>query len=434
MAKITHVHAREVLDSRGFPTVEVEVAAGENVASSIVPSGASTGAYEAVELRDGDAKRYLGKGTLNAVANVNNELKNLVIGLDSDDQAGLDQRMMELDGTPNKGKLGANAILGVSLSALKLSARTHGQELYEYVGQLSGEEATLLPCPMMNIMNGGKHADSGLDIQEFMIMPVGFNSFREALRAGSEIFQHLKKILQKNGLGTAVGDEGGFAPNLPYNEKAFEFIMQAISAAGYMAGKDVFLAIDGAASEFYDAENGVYNFKVKGELQHLKAAELADFYGAMCQEYPIISIEDGFAEDDWDGFAHFNAVHGTKVQNVGDDLYVTNVTRLQTGIEKKATNSILIKLNQIGTVTETMAAIKLARANQMTAVVSHRSGETEDTTIADFVVGMATGQIKTGSLSRTDRIAKYNQLLRIEEKLGSKARYLGKDVFYNLQS
>ena len=432
MAIITSIKGREVLDSRGFPTVEVEMAAGDLKVISIVPSGASTGAHEAIELRDGDKQRYLGKGVLTAVGHVNGEIAAAIIGMDSADQAGIDAKLIALDGTPNKGRWGANAILGVSLAALRLTALEQKKPLFTYIGELSGDRGTLLPVPMMNIMNGGKHADSGLDIQEFMIMPLGFHKFSEALRAGSEVFHHLKKILAANGLQTAVGDEGGFAPNLPYNEKALDYIMEAITAAGYQPGTQVAIALDCAASEFYEAATQQYHLKVEGVAQTMTATELGDFYGKLVEKYPIISIEDGFAEDDWQGFADFTARYGQKVQVVGDDLYVTNVARLQTGIAQHASNSILIKLNQIGTVSETMAAVKMARENKYTAVISHRSGETEDTTIADLVVGMATGQIKTGSLSRTDRIAKYNQLLRIEEALGNQAQFNGRAVFYNL--
>lgn len=419
MATITNVHARQVLDSRGNPTVEVDLYSENMFARAIVPSGASTGVHEAVELRDGDKSKYLGKGVLNAVKNVNEVIKPAIVGHDIFDQEGLDKKLIELDGTENKGKLGANAILGVSLACAHLAAKEKGGFLYEYLNP----EARLLPVPMMNIMNGGKHADSGLDIQEFMVMPVGAGSFTEALRTGSEIFHNLKKILKKNNLGTGVGDEGGFAPNLPNNEEAFKLILEAIGQAGYKAGENVMLAIDAAASEFYDKDKGKYMIKVGGEPQELSNEEMADYYISLVDQFPLISIEDGHDEDDWDGWVMMMEKLGSKIQIVGDDLLVTNVKRLKDGIEKKAANSILIKLNQIGTITETIDAIKTAKEAGWTSVVSHRSGETEDTTISDFVVAMETGQIKTGSLCRTDRVCKYNQLLRIEEHLGDKAKY-----------
>jgi len=426
MTAIKNVRAREVLDSRGNPTVEVELFTENLMARAIVPSGASTGVHEACELRDGDKARYGGKGVLKAVENVNGEIADGVRGRDVFDQEGLDEFLIELDGTANKSRLGANAILGVSLACAHAAAKEKGLSLFRY---LNGE-ASLLPTPMMNIMNGGQHADSGLDIQEFMIMPVSAKSFAEALRMGAEVFHALKKILKENHLGTAVGDEGGFAPNLPHNEAAFDYILKAIEAAGYAPGEDVMLAIDAAASEFF--EDGKYNIKVDGEQKSLSTDELVEFYAGLCEKYPLISLEDPFGEDDWAGFAKLKAKVGDKIQIVGDDLLVTNVERLKKGIAENACNSILIKVNQIGTLTETVAAIKMAHEAGWTAVVSHRSGETEDTTIADLVVGMQTGQIKTGSLSRTDRICKYNQLLRIEEELGSDARYLGKEVFTNL--
>ena len=393
--------------------------AGEFYGRAMVPSGASTGEHEAVELRDGDATRYGGKGVLKAISNVEGELATAVMGMDTLDQAALDRTMIELDGTPNKGRLGANAILGVSLANAYAAAHEKGVPLFKSLNP----EATLLPVPMMNIMNGGRHADSGLDIQEFMIMPVGAPSFKEALRMGAEIFHHLKKILKEAGLSTSVGDEGGFAPNLPHNEAAFEYILKAVAAAGYRAGDDVLLAIDAAASEFHQ-EDG-YHIKVNGEPRVLSSAEMVDFYVSLTEKFPLVSIEDGFDEDDWDGFTALMERLGDKAQLMGDDLLVTNVTRLKTGIEKKACNSILIKLNQIGTLTETVETIRMAHAAGWTAVVSHRSGETEDTTIADLVVALETGQIKTGSLCRTDRVAKYNQLLRIEETLGATAVYPG---------
>ncbi len=429
MAKITKIHAREVLDSRGNPTVEVEVTTDAGFGRAIVPSGASTGVHEAVELRDGDDSRYGGKGVLKAVANVKGELADAVVGMNSDDQEGLDRKMIELDGTENKGRLGANAILGVSMACARASADERGVELFEYLNP----EAVTLPLPMMNVMNGGQHADSGLDIQEFMIVPIGGDNFREALRMGAETFHALKKILKDEGVSTAVGDEGGFSPNLPNNEAALNFVVRAIEKAGYRPWKDIMIALDCAASEFYDKEAGVYKLKVDGKPEELSSGELAAYYDILLRKYPIISIEDGHAEDDWEGFASMlKSVEG-KIQIVGDDLLVTNTKRLQKGIDEKACNSILIKVNQIGTLTETIGAIDMARENNWTAVVSHRSGETEDTTIADLAVAKETGQIKTGSLSRTDRICKYNQLLRIEEKLGDKADFIGGRAFYNLE-
>ena len=421
MPQIKDVHARQILDSRGNPTIEVDIYSEDNHARAMIPSGASTGIHEAVELRDGDNSKYFGQGVLKAVSNVNDIIKPAVIGHDIFDQEGLDKKLIELDGTENKGKLGANAILGVSLACARLAANSKNQFLFEYLNP----KAVRMPVPMMNIMNGGKHADSGLDIQEFMIMPVGAKSFAEALRMGSEIFHTLKKILKKNNLGTGVGDEGGFAPNLPNNEAAFDLIVEAINQAGYKAGENVKLAIDPAASEFYDKEKGVYKIKVDGNPKELSSAEMVGYWEGLAKKYPLISIEDGLSEDDWDGWVLQQKNQGDKIQIVGDDLLVTNVKRLQKAIEMKAANSILIKLNQIGTLTETIQAIKMAKEAGWTAVVSHRSGETEDTTIADLVVAMETGQIKTGSLCRTDRICKYNQLLRIEEHLGNKAVYTG---------
>lgn len=442
MAKISKVFAREVLDSRGNPTVEVEVTLeGGYFGRAIVPSGASTGAHEAVELRDRDNGRYLGKGVLKAVSNVNGEISECVVGMDAADQSGIDNAMIALDGTLNKGRLGANAILGVSMACARASAEADGKMLYERFGKMSETQgagaqdsdgvsavvgarhskAVALPCPMMNIMNGGKHADSGLNIQEFMVMPVGASSFKEALRMGAEIFHNLKKILSEKGLATSVGDEGGFAPALPDNEAALKVIMEAISSAGYKAGEDVVLAVDAAASEFY--KDGKYNLKINGMGVSYDSAQMVAFYEDLVARYPIASIEDGLAEDDWDGWKMLTQKLGSHVQIVGDDLLVTNVERLARAIKEGTCNSILIKLNQIGTVSETISAIKMAHEAGFTAVVSHRSGETEDTTIADFVVGLGTGQIKTGSLCRSERIAKYNQLLRIEEHLGEKATF-----------
>jgi len=425
MGELKKLHARQVLDSRGNPTVEVEAYSENNMARAIVPSGASTGVHEAVELRDGDKSVYMGKGVTKAVANVNDVIAPEVMGHDIFDQTGLDRKLIDLDGTENKGKLGANAILGVSLAVAHLAAKEQNVALFEYLNP----DATLLPVPMMNIINGGQHADSGLDIQEFMIMPVGAPSFAEALRMGSEIFHNLKKILKKDGLATSVGDEGGFAPNLPNNAAAFEYISKAVEAAGYKLGHEVMLAVDAAASEFYNKETAKYSIDGK----ELTSEEMVDYYEDLANKFPIISIEDGLDEDDWDGWTKLNKRIGNKVQLVGDDLLVTNVKRLKEGIEKKIGNSILIKLNQIGTLTETIEAINMANDANWTAVVSHRSGETEDTTISDLVVAMQTGQIKTGSLCRTDRICKYNQLLRIEEQLGDKARYKGIEVFNNIQ-
>ena len=429
MAYIEDVLAREVLDSRGNPTVEVEVLLDDGTEGrAIVPSGASTGVHEAVELRDGDKGRYLGKGTLTAVKNVNEIIADEVIGLDPFDQPGLDKLLIELDGTPNKGKLGANAILGVSLAVARAAADSIGMPLFQYLGGVNGK---VLPVPMMNILNGGSHADNTVDIQEFMIMPVGADCFREALRMGAETFHNLKKILKEKGLNTNVGDEGGYAPNLATNEEAIQVIIEAIKQAGYEPGKDICIALDCAASEFYDEEKNVYDWKGEGRI--MTAAELCAFYEDICAKYPVLSIEDGMAEDDWDGWKLLVEKIGDRVQLVGDDLFVTNTERLKKGIEEKAANSILIKVNQIGTLTETLDAIEMAKKAGFTAVVSHRSGETEDTTIADLVVGVNAGFIKTGSASRTDRICKYNQLMRIEEILGEAAQYAGMDAFYNLK-
>lgn len=425
MAKISELKAREILDSRGNPTVEVDIKLEDgSFGRAAVPSGASTGSYEAVELRDGE-KRYGKKGVEKAVNNVNSEIKNAIIGKEFD-QKSIDQSMIDLDGTQNKGRLGANAILGVSLAFSHAAAKNKGMKLYEYFAEISSNEnPNKLPVPMMNILNGGKHAENSTDLQEFMIMPVGAPNFKEALRYGAETFHALKKILGERGLNTSVGDEGGFAPSLPSNEAALEVIVDAIKEAGYEVGKDIAIAIDGAATELY--ENGKYELKTEGKS--LTSGEMVDFYADWLEKYPIISIEDGLAEDDWEGYELFTQKLGDKVQIVGDDLFVTNIKRLREGIDRKVTNSILIKLNQIGTVSETIDAIKMAHDAGFTAVISHRSGETEDTTIADFVVGLGTGQIKTGSLCRSERVCKYNQLLRIEEELGDKAVYLGRDTF-----
>ena len=419
---IKRIHAREVLDSRGNPTVEVEVSTADFTASAIVPSGASTGAHEAVELRDGDKTRYDGKGVSKAVENVNTLIAKEFIDAEVRHQKEIDQRMIDLDGTPNKGKLGANAILGVSLAVSKVAAMVEGLPYYRYLASLGNTaEANLMPTPMMNVLNGGKHAIKSTDIQEFMIMPVGAPNFKEALRYGAETFHALKQIVKKRGFSTAVGDEGGFAPSLSRNEDALALIVEAIEEAGYKPGEDIALAMDAAASEFY--ENGKYNLASEGRM--LSSEEMVDFYDEMTKKYPIVSIEDSHHEDDWEGFKMMTERMGDRVQLVGDDLLVTNTEHLKKAIEGKNCNSILIKLNQIGTLTETIQAIHMAHDASFTAVVSHRSGETEDSSIADLVVGMATGQIKTGSLCRTDRIAKYNQLLRIEEGLDS-PRYQGK--------
>ena len=429
MAFIEDVIAREVLDSRGNPTVEVEVYLEDGtMGRAIVPSGASTGVHEAVELRDGDRDRFLGKGTLKAVENVNDIIADEIIGWDVFDQTGLDNFLIALDGTPNKGRLGANAILGVSMAAARAAAESLGLPLFQYLGGINGK---VLPTPMMNILNGGSHADNTVDIQEFMIMPVGAPAFREALRMGAEVFHNLKKVLKDKGLNTAVGDEGGFAPNLSTNEEAIQAIIEAIEKAGYKPGDDVKIALDVAASEFFDTEKNIYN--LTGEGVSRTAEEMVSYYEMLCDKYPVISIEDGLAEDDWEGWKLLTERLGGRVQLVGDDLFVTNTARLEEGIKRGVANSILIKVNQIGTLTETFDAIEMAKKAGYTAVVSHRSGETEDTTIADIVVGLNAGQIKTGSLSRTDRIAKYNQLLRLEELLGGSAQYAGKNAFYNIK-
>ena len=426
MSLIVEIYAREVLDSRGNPTVEVEVTTENGiVGSAIVPSGASTGVHEAVELRDGDKTRYLGKGTLNAVNNVNDVIAEELIGFDVFDQVGIDRALIQIDGTNNKSKLGANAILGVSMAVARAAAIESDTPLYEYIG---GVNAKTLPVPMMNILNGGEHADNNVDIQEFMVMPAGACSFKESLRMGTEIFHNLKSVLKSKGYNTAVGDEGGFAPNLNSNEEALKTIMEAIEKAGYKAGKDIFLALDVASSEMY--ENGKYNFK--GEGKTYSSEELVNYYCELVEKYPIISIEDGLSEDDWDGWKLLTEKIGNKIQLVGDDLFVTNYSRLNTGIEKGIANSILIKLNQIGTITETLDAIELAKTHGYTCVISHRSGETEDTTIADLAIAVNAGQIKTGSASRTDRICKYNQLLRIEDRLGENSKFLGLSAFYNI--
>lgn len=428
MSIIIDIYAREVLDSRGNPTVEVEVLTEEGAfGRAIVPSGASTGAYEAVELRDGDKSRYLGKGVLNAVKNVNETIAPEIIGFDVLDQTGVDESLIELDGTDNKGKLGANAILGVSMAVARAAADELGLPLFQYIG---GTNAKTLPVPMMNILNGGDHAANNVDIQEFMIMPVSAKNFAEATRISAEIFHSLGSILEEKGLASGVGDEGGYAPNLESNEAALEVIVEAIKNAGYKPGDDIKLALDVAATEIYDKDSNTYY--LAGEDRTLSPDEMIDFYEELVEKYPIISIEDGLAEDDWDGWKAMTEKLGKKIQIVGDDLFVTNVERLKRGIEEGITNSILIKLNQIGTITETLDAIELAKIHNMTCVISHRSGETEDTTIADLAVATNSGQIKTGAPSRTDRVAKYNQLMRIEDDLDYRSTYLGENVFYNL--
>lgn len=431
---IEYVIGREILDSRGNPTVEVDVyLADGSMGRAAVPSGASTGAHEAVELRDGDKSRYGGKGVLKAVENVNEIIAPEVIDLDATDQVGIDNLLVELDGTPNKSKLGANAILGVSLAVAKAAAISLDMPLYRYIGGTSARE---LPIPMMNILNGGKHADNSVDLQEFMAMPVGARSFVEALRMGAEVFHSLKGVLKSKGYSTSVGDEGGFAPNLKSNEEAIQVILEAIEKAGYEPGKDVYIALDPAATELYDeakkkGKEGCYYFWKSDMMK--TPEEMVDFWAELLEKYPIISLEDGMAEDDWDGWKLLTDRLGKKVQLMGDDIFVTNTDRLKKGIDMGITNSILIKVNQIGTLTETIAAIELAKRYNYTAVVSHRSGETEDSTIADIAVAMNTGQIKTGAPSRTDRVAKYNQLLRIEEELADEAIFRGLDVFYNIR-
>ena len=423
MSLIESIHARQILDSRGNPTVEVDVYTETGAfGRAAVPSGASTGSHEAVELRDNDKKTYLGKGVLKAVANVNTKIAEEVVGLSVFDQALVDKVMLELDGTTNKGKLGANAILGTSLAVAKAAALESGQTLYRYVG---GVNARTLPVPMMNILNGGSHADNSIDFQEFMVMPVGADTFSEALHMGATIFHTLKKVLHDKGMSTNVGDEGGFAPNLKSNEDAIETVLKAIEIAGYKPGSDVCIALDPAASEFYDSKTKIYHFK-KSNRKKLKPLEMAEYWTNWSKKYPIISIEDGLAEDDWAGWKALTDKIGSKVQLVGDDLFVTNVNRLQDGIDKGVANAILVKVNQIGSLTETIAAVELAKRNSYKSIMSHRSGETEDSTIADLAVALNTGQIKTGSASRSDRMAKYNQLLRIEEELGEVAYFPGK--------
>lgn len=425
--EIVDVVARQILDSRAFPTVEVEVVLEDGtVGRAAVPSGASTGMFEAVELRDDDKSKYNGKGVLKAVDNVNNYIAEELIGMNVFDQVLIDKTMIKLDGTENKGKFGANAILGVSLACAKAAAEYLGLSLYQYIG---GVNAKVLPVPMMNIINGGKHADNNVDLQEFMIMPAGAPSFSEALRMSAEVYHTLKSLLKSKGYDTGVGDEGGFAPNLKSNEEAIQVIVEAIEKAGYTPGKEIFIALDPASSEIY--ENGKYNLKGEGKV--LSSEEMTDYYVNLANKYPIISIEDGMAEEDWEGWRMLTEKLGDKVQLVGDDLFVTNTSRLKTGIEKKVANSILIKLNQIGTLTETLNAIEMAERAGYTAVVSHRSGETEDTTIADLVVAVNSGQIKTGAPARPERVAKYNQLIRIEEELGEMAEYRGLNAFYNIK-
>ena len=431
--EITDVYAREILDSRGNPTIEVEVIIDDSIMGrAAIPSGASTGAFEAVELRDG-GDRYDGKGVQTAVDNVNNTIAEAVIGMNALDQVAIDKMMIEMDGTPNKAKFGANAILGVSIAVAKAAAEALGLPLYQYLG---GFHAKTLPVPMMNIMNGGKHADNTVDVQEFMIMPVGAKSFKEALRMCAEVYHALKKVLKDKGLSTAVGDEGGFAPDLPTADAVIDQIKEAVDATGYKWGEDIMIALDPAATELYK-EDGKYHFpgesKMTGKEVVRTSEEMVEFWKALVAKYPIISLEDGLAEEDWEGWQLLVKELGDKIQLVGDDLFVTNTERLQKGIELKAANSILIKLNQIGTLTETLDAIELAHKNHMTIVVSHRSGETEDPTIADLVVAVNGGQIKTGAPARVDRVAKYNQLLRIEEELDDVAEYLGMDAFFNLK-
>lgn len=422
MSSILDISARQILDSRGNPTIEAEVITDSgSFGRAAVPSGASTGIHEAVELRDGNKDIYLGKGVSNAVENVNKTIADTLIGQDVFDQTALDNAMIALDGTTNKGKLGANAILAVSLAASKAAAMEAGQSLYRYIG---GVNAKVLPVPMMNILNGGSHADNSIDFQEFMIMPVKADSFSHALRMGTEVFHNLKNVLKSKGYSTNVGDEGGFAPNIKSNEEAIEIVLKSIEEAGYNPGQDIFIAMDAASSEFYDKDSGLYHFH-KSNGQKLSSEQMVDYWENWTSKYPIVSIEDGLDEDDWSGWKMLTERIGTKTQLVGDDLFVTNVKRLQQGIDQSVANSILVKVNQIGSLTETIDAIQLATAHQYTNVISHRSGETEDTTIADLAVAMNSGQIKTGSASRTDRIAKYNQLLRIEEELGAEAIYGG---------
>ncbi|MCA6074183.1 phosphopyruvate hydratase [Fulvivirga sedimenti] len=423
MSLIEHIHARQILDSRGNPTVEVDVITTNGVMGrAAVPSGASTGKHEAVELRDGDKSVYMGKGVLKAVENVNELIATELVGFPVFEQNLLDKIMLEIDGTPNKNKLGANAILGTSLAIAKAAAQESGQSLFRYIG---GVNANTLPVPMMNILNGGSHADNAIDFQEFMVMPVNAESFSQALRMGTEVFHHLKSVLHSKGLSTNVGDEGGFAPNIESNEAAIEVVLQAIEKAGYRPGEDIFIAMDAASSEFYNAEEKVYHFASTGKK--LSSDEMVDYWASWVDKYPIISIEDGMEEDDWTGWKNLTNKIGKKVQLVGDDLFVTNVNRLQDGIDQGVANSILIKVNQIGSLTETIDAVNLAKKNSYKSVMSHRSGETEDNTIADLAVALNTGQIKTGSASRSDRMAKYNQLLRIEEELAETAIFPGKN-------
>ena len=424
MSQIIAIRGRQILDSRGNPTVEVEVFTEQGaMGRAAVPSGASTGVHEACELRDNDKSVYLGKGVLQAVNNVNNVLNDELRGMYVEEQRAIDQKMIELDGTPNKSRLGANAILGVSLACAKAAAMESGQQLYRYLG---GCGAYLLPVPMMNILNGGSHADNSIDFQEFMIMPVGAPTFTEALRMGAEVFHNLRSVLKARNMSTNVGDEGGFAPNLASNDEAIQVVCQAIEKAGYRPGEDIFIGLDAAASEYYTPETGLYEMRWStGEKYN--ATEMVDFWKRWVDQYPVISIEDGMAEDDWDGWKLLTDAIGDRCQLVGDDLFVTNVERLQMGLDRKVANSILVKLNQIGTLSETIDAVSLATRNGYTSIISHRSGETEDTTIADLVVALNTGLIKTGSASRTDRICKYNQLMRIEEGLGDEAQYLGKN-------
>lgn len=423
MAHIKSIFARQILDSRGNPTIEVDVLTSNGIKGrAAVPSGASTGIHEAVELRDNDSSIYLGKGVLKAVKNVNSILNEALNGMDIFDQEGIDRAMIKLDGTDNKSNLGANAILGVSLALAKAAALESNLSLFKYIG---GPSATILPVPMMNILNGGSHADNLIDIQEFMVMPIGAKSFSEGLRWGTEVFHHLKGVLKSNGMSTNVGDEGGFAPNLGSNEEAIQVVMQAVEKAGFRLGIDMSIALDAAASEFYNSKTGLYHFESTGENR--SSAEMVAYWEEWCKKYPIISVEDGLAEDDWDGWKLATEKLGKSVQLVGDDLFVTNTTRLHRGINEEIANSILIKVNQIGTLTETKEAVDLAKKNNYSSVMSHRSGETEDNTIADLAVALKTGQIKTGSASRSDRMSKYNQLLRIEEELGDNAIYLGKD-------
>jgi enolase len=427
MSTIKGIRGRQILDSRGNPTVEVEVELADGaVGMAAVPSGASTGSHEAVELRDGDPSQFQGKSVLKAIANIEEKIAPAVSGMSALDQAAVDKRMIELDGTPNKARLGANAILGVSLAVAHAAANSQGMPLYRYLG---GEGAHVLPVPMMNILNGGRHAEDSVDLQEFMVMPVGASSFAQALQMGAEVYQSLKKVLKARGANTSVGDEGGFAPSLATNREAVEVILAAIEEAGYRAGEQCFIALDPASSEFYD--NGRYILAKEGVS--FTSAEMVDYYSELVSAYPIISIEDGMAEDDWEGWRLLNEKLGSKIQIVGDDLYTTNRERLSRGIAEQSSNSILIKLNQIGTLTETLAVIEMAKKASWTSVISHRSGETEDVTISDLAVAMNTGQIKSGAPCRSERVAKYNRLLRIEEELGDKARYAGKEAFHGLR-